>query len=144
LASAPAAADLTGFIGATTTPVNRPVKGLAVGVGMMIAFEFEYAVTKENSEDKAPFIRTGMANALIQPPIPIAGVQPYLIAGVGLYREELNLQEENGIAVNTGGGLKIRLAGPLRVRLDYRAFQFRGDAQHSPVHRIYAGLNLAF
>ena len=40
----PARADATAFIGANTTPSNRPVKGFAVGFGLLIvAFEFEYA-----------------------------------------------------------------------------------------------------
>ena len=46
--------------------------------------------------------------------------------------------------LNNGGGVKIRLAGPLRARVDYRIFNLRGAPQHSTVQRVYAGLNLAF
>ena len=45
----PARADLTGFIGVTTTPSSRTNGGFSAGTGFLIvAFEFEYAATKEN------------------------------------------------------------------------------------------------
>ena len=48
-ASAPARADITGFIGANTTPANRQTRGLAVGAGFLIVgFEFEYAYTPDD------------------------------------------------------------------------------------------------
>jgi hypothetical protein len=145
LGATPAFADLTGFIGATTTPANRPVKGLAIGIGVLVVgFEFEYAGTSEDEDEDAPALRTGVANALLQTPVPIAGVQPYLTAGVGLFRERLGTHQETGLAMNSGGGVKISLIGPLRLRVDYRVFQFNDDALHSPVHRVYAGLNLRF
>jgi hypothetical protein len=139
----PAFADLTAFVGANTVPVNRPVKGLAIGLGMLVAFEFEFAETQEDRDEDAPALRTGTASALIQPPLAVSGVQPYLAFGFGLFRERLNQVEENGVALTSGGGLKVKLIGPLRLRLDYRAFRLRG-ARHSPTHRIYAGMNLAF
>lgn len=141
--STPAFADVTAFVGANTVPENRPVRGLAVGLGLILAFEFEWAETEEDAEVDAPALRTGTASALVQPPLAIAGVQPYLAFGFGLYRERLNQVEENGVALSTGGGVKVKLLGPLRLRLDYRAFRLRGS-RHSPAHRIYAGLNLAF
>ena len=36
------------------------------------------------------------------------------------------------------------LAGPLRLRVDYRVFRLGTGARYSPSHRIYAGLNLKF
>jgi opacity protein-like surface antigen len=143
LTAAPASADLTAFLGANTVPVNRPVRGVAIGVGMLVAFEFEYAENNENIEEAAPAVRTGSANALLQPPFAISGVQPYLTAGVGLFRERISEDNENGFVLNTGGGLKIGLLGPLRLRLDYRMFNMRG-ARHTPTHRVYAGMNLRF
>ena len=41
-------------------------------------------------------------------------------------------------------GVKVSVLGPVRARLDYRVFKLRGDALYSTVHRVYAGLNLAF
>ena len=85
-----------------------------------------------------------MGNVLLQTPIPIAGTQFYFTTGVGAYRERLDRRQETHVGMNTGGGAKISLIGPLRARLDYRFFKLQGDPLHSAVHRIYAGANLAF
>jgi len=141
----PAWADGTLFIGSTMTPSNRPAKGLALGVGLLIVgFEFEFADTSENLEEAAPSLRTGMGNVLLQTPFPVAGTQFYFTTGLGMYRERLGARQETHVGFNTGGGAKITLLGPIRARLDYRVFNLRGDPLHSTVHRIYAGLNLAF
>jgi len=143
-AARPAAADITGFLGANTTPANRLVKGASIGFSVLIVgFEFEYSDTSEDAGARAPGLKTGMANVLLQPPVPIFGVQPYFTTGGGVYQESLGTAENTDVGLNVGGGLKISLAGPLRLRVDYRAFTLRGGAQYSPAHRIYAGLNLA-
>ena len=49
-----------------------------------------------------------------------------------------------GLGGNIGGGVKMDLAGPLRLRVDYRVFKQGGGALYSPAHRIYAGLNVKF
>src|SRR5439155_9820891 len=68
--AAPAHADVTGFIGANTTPANRLVKGAAVGFSLLIiGFEFEYADTTEDLATRAPALKTGMVNVLLQPPV---------------------------------------------------------------------------
>jgi hypothetical protein len=51
-------------------------------------------------------------------------------------------QDGNFMQFNTGGGVKVSLAGPLRLRVDYRVFKLGSGALYSPAHRIYAGLNL--
>ena len=142
--SAPAFADLTLFIGSTATPANRPVKGVAFGVGLLIiGFELEFAETGETIGEAAPSLRTGMGNVLLQTPIPVAGIQFYLTTGGGLYRERLGTRQETQFGLNSGGGAKISLLGPLRARVDYRVFKLRGEPLHPTVHRVYAGLNLA-
>ena len=144
-AAVPAFADATAFIGSTTTPANRPTRGIAVGVGLVIVgFEFEYANASETPEDAAPSLWTGMGNVLLQTPIPVAGMQFYVTTGAGLYRESLGERQETHVGFNSGGGAKISLLGPLRARLDYRMFKLSGDPLHSVVHRIYAGINFAF
>ena len=45
---------------------------------------------------------------------------------------------------NVGGGIKLALAGPLRLRLDYRVFLFKGSFFPESPKRFYAGLALAF
>jgi hypothetical protein len=141
----PVRADATAFIGANTTPANRPVKGFAVGVGLIIvAFEGEYATTSDDITAGAPALKTFMGNALLQTPIPIFGFQPYVTTGAGIYRETLGAHQETAAATNIGGGVKVSLAGPLRLRVDYRMFKLGSGALNSPAHRIYAGLNLKF
>ena len=140
-----AAADATAFLGSNRTPSDRMVRGFAGGVGLLVVgFEFEYATTKEDAVKGAPQLRTYMVNALLQTPIPLAGLQFYATAGGGAFRETLNAVTETNAGMNVGGGVKMSLAGPLRLRLDYRAFTLRGTALHPRPQRFYAGLNLKF
>ena len=141
--AAPARADITAFIGANTTPDNRRVLGGALGFGVLIiGFEGEYAFTPDDPRAAAPSLRTGIANVLLQSPVPFFGIQPYFTTGGGFYQEELGLHSDTGFALNTGGGVKVTLAGPIRLRVDYRIFKLGSGALYSPAHRIYAGLNL--
>jgi hypothetical protein len=143
LAAAPARADLTAFLGTNTTPANRSVKGVAVGGGLLVVgFEFEYSTTSEDPTANAPSLLTGMGNVLVQTPMAIVGIQPYFTIGAGIYHERLGGQADTGFGTNTGGGVKIALIGPLRLRVDYRIFSLGSGAQISPAHRIYVGLNL--
>lgn len=142
---APAYADVTAFIGANTTPANRQVRGFAVGVGLLVVgFEFEYANTPDDPAAVAPSLKTGMGNLLLQTPFPLFGFQPYFTTGGGIYREELGTHKDTGFALNSGGGVKVSLAGPLRVRVDYRILKLGRGALHSPAHRVYVGANLKF
>ena len=141
----PAFADVTAFIGASTTPANRQVRGFAAGLGLLIVgFEFEYSNTTDDLTAGAPSLKIGSGNGLLQTPVAIYGVQLYVTAGGGLYSETLGAHHETSFAMNTGGGVKISLAGPLRLRLDYRVFRLGTGALYSPAHRVYAGLNLKF
>lgn len=145
LAPRAAFADITGFIGTTTTPANRVLRGFAVGAGLLIvAFEFEYADTTDDPTANAPSLRTGMGNVLLQTPFAVMGIQPYVTTGGGLYREQLGTHQDTSFALNTGAGVKISLVGPVRLRIDYRVFKLGSGALYSPVHRVYAGLNLKF
>lgn len=140
-----ASADVTAFLGASTTPSNRVVKGIAAGAGLVIVgFEFEYANTNEDLGTDAPALRTFMFNGLVQTPIPIGGMQFYGTAGGGLYRETLRDLSETSFGMNVGGGVKMKLIGPLRLRLDYRVFTLRGTPLYSKPQRFYAGINLKF
>lgn len=142
---AAAAADITAFIGLTPTPETRSARGFAFGFGLLIVgFEVEYANAIEDTDEGSPSLQTGSGNILIQTPVDIAGMQLYGTAGGGLYRERLRTEQETSLSTNVGGGAKIRLAGPLRLRLDYRIFRLRGDALYQTYQRFYAGANLAF
>jgi opacity protein-like surface antigen len=138
-------ADITAFLGANTTPANRQVRGVAAGISLLIvAFEFEYAYTPDDPAAAAPSLRTGMGNVLLQTPFPVAGFQPYVTAGGGVYNESLGAHSDTNVGSNAGGGVKLNLVGPLRLRVDYRVFKLGSGALNSPAHRVYAGLNLNF
>lgn len=138
-------ADITAFIGVNPTPASRVVRGVAAGAGVLIVgFEFEYARTSEDLAEAAPELQTYMGNALLQTPVPIAGIQLYATAGGGVYRETLAEATRTNVGVNVGGGIKMSLLGPLRLRLDYRVYTLSGNPRHGRPQRIYAGLNLRF
>jgi hypothetical protein len=141
----PAAADITAFLGLTPTPDTRAVRGLAFGFGVLVVgFEFEYSRAIEDATEGLPSLQTGSGNLLVQTPIEISGVQLYGTIGGGVYRERLLTVQETHFTTNLGGGAKIRLVGPLRLRLDYRLFRLQGSPLHSTYNRFYAGANLAF
>lgn len=144
--ASPARADITAFIGANTTPDNRMARGVAIGTGLLIVgFEFEYSATSESATAPvAPSLKSGMGNLLLQTPTAVLGFQPYFTTGVGIYRETLGDRDDTGLGLNTGGGVKVSLVGPLRLRVDYRVFKLGSGALYSPAHRVYAGLNLKF
>ena len=143
--AAPADADLTAFVGANATPSNRPVRGFAAGLSLLvISFEFEYSDTAADEMASAPGLRTGMFNLLLQTPFGVAGLQFYGTVGGGIYQEGGSGLKEINAGGNVGIGVKIAVAGPLRVRLDYRVFTLRGSPQHERHQRLYAGLNLGF
>ena len=138
-----ASADLTFFLGLNRTPETRSARGFAVGVNILVVgFEFEYSNTREDEEDLAPGLTTSMFNASVM--TPTSGVQLYATAGGGVFRERLLEERETHFGTNIGGGVKFTLAGPLRVRLDYRVFNLRGNARHKTPHRFYAGANISF
>ena len=142
-APSPAAADITFFLGLNPTPETRATRGFGFGINLLIVgFEFEYANTREEVLDLAPGLTTSMFNGLIM--TPTSGVQLYATAGGGFYRERLGDARETHFGTNIGGGVKMTLAGPLRLRLDYRVFDLRGSPLHRHPHRFYAGANIAF
>ena len=139
-------ADITAFLGVNATPSNRVVRGFSGGLSLVIVgFEFEYADTSEDETELAPGLKTYMVNGFLQTPFPVAGMQFYGTAGGGVFRESLLDETETNVGLNVGGGVKVNVLGPLRLRLDYRVFTLRGgDVRHSKPQRFYAGLNLKF
>jgi hypothetical protein len=143
--AAPASADVTAFIGANMSPASRQVRGAALGFGLLIiGFEMEDAYSPDDPGAVAPSLSTGSGNVLLQTPVAIMGIQPYFTTGGTVYRETLGSHHDTGVGLNTGGGVKISLVGPLRLRVDYRVLKLGSGALTSPAHRLYAGLNLKF
>ena len=145
LSASPARADITAFLGLTPTPQRHTLKGLSAGAGLVIVgFEAEFAHIGEDTLADLPGLKTYAGNVLIQTPIPIMGTQFYGTAGVEGYRETLGAIEETHVGTNIGGGAKIKLLGPIRVRLDYRIFKLQGTPIHNVYQRFYVGGNLKF
>jgi opacity protein-like surface antigen len=139
---APAAADITAFLGFVSTPDSRSSRGFAFAVDvLMIGFEYEFARTVPG-ETGAPELTTHMFNAMIT--TPTGDVQLYATAGGGLYNERFLDGTKTNVGTNIGGGVKIDLAGPLRLRLDYRLFTLRGSPVAKNPQRFYAGITVAF
>ena len=112
-----------------------------------MAFEFEYSSTAAKTRSTACAVAQDRhrATCCCRRRFAIFGFQPYFTAGGGrLLTSSIGTRRETGFAPNTGGGVKISLAGPLRLRVDYRVFKLSGSALYSPSHRFYAGLNLKF
>lgn len=138
-----ASADITGFLGFSPTPSSRGLRGVGFGMNLLIVgFELEYAHVSEDPLEAAPSLRTGMVNGLLQ--TPTSKTQFYVTAGGGFFRETLDDASHTGFATNIGGGVKLGLVGPLRLRLDYRVFTLNGSSFHRNPQRFYAGANLSF
>jgi opacity protein-like surface antigen len=143
--ASPARADITAFLGTNTTPSSRLTRGASLGMSLLVVgIEFEYCATDSDAIKAAPDLKTGMANGFLQTPVPLLRMQPYFTTGGGIYRETLGPHEDTGFGLNVGGGVKISLIGPLRLRADYRVFKLGSGALQTPAHRFYVGLNLKF
>lgn len=141
----PARADITAFIGLSPTPERHTVKGFSGGLSLIIVgFEFEYANLGEDTLEELPGLKTYSGNVLIQTPVELKGTQFYGTAGAGGYQESLGTRDETHFGLNFGGGVKIRVLGPVRLRLDYRVFRLKGEPLNPTYQRFYAGANLAF
>ena len=139
---APAAADATAFWGFSPTVTTRSTTGFAVGISLLIVgFEFEYAHLNEDTTAGAPGLGTGMFNAVVMTP---TKTQLYVTAGGGVYHESLAAVGRTNVGINVGGGVKLPLAGPIRLRVDYRVMTLSGSPVTKTVQRIYFGGNLAF
>ena len=101
--------------------------------------------TSEDVLEGAPSLKTYMFNGLLQTPFPIGGVA----AVRDRRRRDLPAStltpgpediSETHVGINVGGGVKINLLGPLRLRLDYRVLKLNGSPLHSNPNRFYAGL----
>ena len=139
-----AEADITFFLGFHASPHTQSVRGVAAGVSLIIvAFEFEYGLTREDTTvgKEAPGLQTGMFNFLVQTP---TNLSLYAAIGGGVYREDFGPSHVTNLATNVGGGAKIPLFGPVKLRVDYRVFALRGSPKVVRWQRLYAGVNWAF
>jgi hypothetical protein len=155
LASAgPAHADATAYFGTLVSGAFRPSIGFAVGrfmteTGSIVGFEIDSTETRDRSgTDIWMFGGSLLAQSKARGRRP----QFYGALGTGIYGQVNDDGRGSGLVGigNVGGGVKFTLAGPLKIRLDYR-FVFLGSAEHSSLaslprfpQRATAGLSLAF
>ena len=144
--------DVTAFVGVMVPQARRAVGGAFGGGGSMVRFEIEYSGTVGRATATRPSAGGISVNVLVQSTPSIHGLQYYGTGGFGLFGETFERGGSGEIlAKNFGAGAKIKLAGQLRLRLDYRLFVL-GDApdaspglvlQQHP-QRLSAGLNFTF
>ncbi len=139
-----AQADLTAFVGTFRTTENQPVRGVSLGMKiLLVGIELEYAFAPEDTEKRLSSIQEGSAALIAE--TPTGRVKLYGLAGAGVYRERLgDVTVANSWSLHIGGGLKIGLAGPIGIRVDYRLVTLNGRATDKQQQRLYAGLNLNF
>lgn len=143
--AAPARADITAFLGLSPTPARHTVKGFSGGLSLLVVgFEFEYSHLGEETSEALPGLKTYSGNVLVQTPVEVKGTQFYATAGGGGYQEYLAARDEKHFSLNFGGGIKVRVLGPVRLRLDYRVFRLQGEPLYPTYQRFYAGANVAF
>ena len=141
-AATPARADVTAFLGLSPTPDNHFLRGFSGGVSLIIiGFEFEYAKLSEDDVEQLPACRRIQATCWCRRRRECSCTPRSAAAATA---RALGDAEETHVGVNIGGGAKIPLIGPLRVRVDYRVFQLRGAPIHSTYQRFYVGGNIAF
>jgi hypothetical protein len=140
----------TAFVGTAMTPDPHVAAGVAVGVRPRptpLSLEFEYSRSGSDPAESVPAIVTLSGNLLLQWPVQPSRYQFYGTVGVGLYVLSLDGQSSEANDVwNIGGGAKIRLAGPLKLRGEYRAFRLAPivGEYHSNEHRLYVGIVAGF
>ena len=142
--------NVTAFAGVAMTPDPHAAIGVAVGVRprpIPVSLEFEYSRSQSDPAAGVPAIVAFAGNLLVQLPVQPSRFQFYGTFGVGLYVQPLdNHSSEPNDARNFGGGVKVTLAGPLKLRMDYRAFRLAPivGEYHSNEQRLYAGIVAGF
>jgi hypothetical protein len=118
----------------------------------VIGFEVDHMRTLGDQTPSRPRIEWTGASMLVQFHIVPRRLQAYGAVGGGVYTQTLGGDRSaGGGAANAGGGVKIALAGPLKLRLDYRVLFLSDDPDWSleglpyrHPQRVTAGLALAF
>jgi len=143
--------NLTAFAGAAMAPDAHAVSGIGVGVRPQpgpVSIEFEYSGRRIDRTRSVPSIVTFAGNFLVQVPVRQSRFELYAAFGVGFYILQPDHQsgEDSDSAWNFGGGAKVTLAGPLKLRMDYRVFRLAPipDRHHSDLRRLSLGIVAGF
>jgi hypothetical protein len=143
--------NLTAFAGAAMVPDAHAVSGIGVGVRPQpgpVSIEFEYSRSRSDPTRPVPAIVTLAGNFLVQVPVRQSRFELYGAFGVGFYVLQPDPQsgEDADSAWNFGGGAKVTLAGPLKLRIDYRVFRLAASPgrHHSDLRRLSVGIVAGF
>ena len=119
--------------------------GIRISQGRVIGSEHTLAYSPNfiSSENSAVIYNS---NLLVQAPLP--GVRPYATVGLGtvwIGGDEFEVITGGKFAVNYGGGLKIKLAGPVGAQFDARGYRLLSVQDESlNVLEVSAGLVFTF
>jgi hypothetical protein len=125
-------------------PANLGVFGLRFGRAKVFGHEetFAYVPNFLDSDSKAVILNS---NLLVQAPFPV--LKPYATAGLGSVISWGSGIADLGtkFAVNYGGGVKVRPAGPVGVRLDARGYSIFGvQSQTLRIYEVSVGVLFSF
>lgn len=137
--------SITACAGVTMGFGAHPSSGFAVALKPHpgpVSLEFEYLRGRPHPVATGSGIATFAGNILVQPLHQRSRFQFYGTFGVGVYSLVRDYQGSTDSARNVGGGAKVTLAGPLKLRMDYRAFFLAGGESNQ--HRFYVGIVAGF
>ena len=144
----PGKITLNGTISGTnqiiSDPINVGVLGLRYGRGKVFGHEETFAYTPNFLSSSSKSVILG-SNILIQAPAPV--FKPYVTAGMGTVLSWGSGASDIGskFAINYGGGVKIRPAGPIGIRIDGRGYSvFSVQSQTLKLGEVSVGLLFSF
>jgi len=138
------AGGITGFI-QRASPNGRSGIGFGLSVPVfteIISLEGEYSRSVE--EDASPSLTIWSGNLLLTSPIAVLRLRPYLVFGMGMYRQSFLEVQETSLATSRGLGLYLQVSGAVNLRFDYRAIRLQGNPLQEGQKRFYGGLTLRF
>jgi hypothetical protein len=134
-------------LGVTQTlgdPINSGMFGIRYGRGRVWGHEETFAYTNKFLDDHSKSILLS-GNLMVS--IPTPAVKPYVTAGMGTVMTWGSGITDigNKFAVNYGGGIKIRPAGPVGIRFDARGYSvFSVQDQVLNVGEVSVGILFAW
>jgi hypothetical protein len=114
---------------------------LAISFFRVLSFEGEAARGSVKPSDGRITYFTG--TAALNAPL-FKGFAPYVGVGVGLFRETLGTESDMGTLRATAFGFKMRIAGLLVIRAEYRRFRLSGPPLLELESRLSVGAGIAF
>jgi hypothetical protein len=134
----------TGVTQTFSDPLNSGLFGIRYGRGRVIGHEETFAYSNKFLDDHSHSIILN-GNLMVSIPTPV--LKPYATAGMGTVWSWGSGPTDIGskFAVNYGGGLKIRPAGPVGIRFDARGYSvFSVQNQTLNIGEVTVGILFAF